>query len=187
MTFTKKEIFTFANFLSFLRLLLGIPFWILLENLENPNTKWIVFGLAIFAAITDILDGYFARKYNETTEIGKIIDPLADKVCMGIVVIRLYTLGLLDPTLFFIIIGRDVLIFLGGIIVSKKLNRVLPSNMMGKVTVLVTGLLVLFIIAGVEYSSIYFKSIYWLTFALQIISFLVYALRSIEFLKSRQS
>jgi Phosphatidylglycerophosphate synthase len=47
----------------------------------------------LFAASTDMLDGYLARKLNQVTEVGKIIDPLADKAAMALIVIKLYLIG----------------------------------------------------------------------------------------------
>ncbi len=112
MIINPKEIYTKSNILSFLRLLLVIPFWVLLDNFEYPNVRYITFALCLFATVTDILDGYLARKFNEVTELGKIIDPLADKVAIGVIIIKLYMIGIIPAYYFIMIIGRDVLIFL---------------------------------------------------------------------------
>src|ERR1035437_10972160 len=108
-----KEINTVSNYLSLLRLLLAIPFWILLDNFNS--LRYVLFALAIFGALTDIFDGYFARRLNQVTEFGKIIDPLADKICIGIIITKLYLIHQIPGYYFFMIIGRNILIFLGGI------------------------------------------------------------------------
>jgi phosphatidylglycerophosphate synthase len=64
--------------------------WFLLDNYESQSVRYITFALCVFAAATDMLDGYLARKLNQVTEVGKIIDPLADKAAMAVVVIKLF-------------------------------------------------------------------------------------------------
>ncbi len=170
------KINTLSNWLSFIRLLMALPFWLLLDNL-NDNIAAILF-LIVAGSATDFLDGYFARKYNQVTEFGKIIDPLADKIVIGVIVIKLYLLSLIPDYYFYLIIGRDVLIFLGGIIVSKKLGRVLPSNMLGKITVTIIGFVILFVILKIDQSSILFLSVYYLSVLLIISSFAGYVYRA---------
>ncbi len=102
-----KEINTTSNYLSLLRLLLAIPFWIMLDNFIE--LRYILFTLAVFGALTDILDGYFARKFNQVTEFGKIIDPLADKVCIGIIITKLFP-NKPNPSLLFLYDNRQGLV-----------------------------------------------------------------------------
>jgi cardiolipin synthase (CMP-forming) len=104
-----KELNTKSNLLSLFRLLLAIPFWFLIENIREENIQYITAGLCLFAAFTDILDGYLARKFNEVTELGKIIDPLADKIVIGVIIIKLYLVGEIPAYYFFMVIGRDIL------------------------------------------------------------------------------
>ena len=178
-----KEINTISNYLSLLRLLLAIPFWIMLNYF--PSYKFILLALVLFASITDILDGYIARKMNQITEFGKIIDPLADKICIGLIIIKLFLIKQIPGYYFFMVIGRDLLIFIGGIFLTKKLGRVLPSNVLGKVTVLVIGIVIIFILLQVDKNSFYFKSIYYLSLLLIIVSLSAYIQRGIEFLKAK--
>ena len=180
-----KEINTLSNYLSFLRLLLAIPFWIMLDYYNYPSVRYMLFSLTLFASLTDLLDGYFARKLNQVTEFGKIIDPLADKVCIGIIITKLYLIHQIPGYYFFMIIIRDILIFLGGILVTRKLGRVLPSNMLGKIAVLVIGIVIILILLQADKNSFYFKSIYGLSLILIIVSFAGYIIRGFEFLKAK--
>jgi CDP-diacylglycerol--glycerol-3-phosphate 3-phosphatidyltransferase len=179
-----KEINTVSNYLSLLRLLLAIPFWIMLDYFYSPFFRYMLFSLTLFASFTDIMDGYLARKMNQVTEFGKIIDPLADKVCIGLIITKLYLIHEIPAYYFFIIISRDILIFLGGIILNMKLGRVLPSNMLGKIAVLVIGIVIILILLQVDKRSIYFKSIYGMSLLLIVVSFAGYVLRTFEFLKA---
>lgn len=182
---SKKEIFNISNSLSFFRLLLAIPLWFLLEDLESNNSKIIIIAISVAAIISDFLDGYLARKLNQITEAGKIIDPLADKVVTGAVVIKLFLLEQLPASIFYIIISRDILIFLGGIILSAKLGKVLPSNMLGKIAVTVLALLLLLIILNFDRTSLIFKAIYLSTLGLIIASFIAYIIRAVEFINQK--
>ena len=143
--------------------------------------------ICLFATITDVLDGYLARKFNEITEMGKIIDPLADKVVIGFVVLELFWLNEVPTYYFWMIVGRDVLIFIGGIIISKKLGRVLPSNMLGKITVISIGLVLLFILFQVDRHTIYFRGLYLISILLIFSSLIGYLIRSIEFIKQKKN
>jgi CDP-diacylglycerol--glycerol-3-phosphate 3-phosphatidyltransferase len=143
--------------------------------------------LCWFAVLTDVLDGYLARKFNEVTEMGKIIDPLADKFVIGVVVLKLFLIGDVPDYYFWMIVGRDVLIFTGGIFVSRKLGRVLPSNMLGKITVISIGLVLFIILFQVNRSSVFFKGIYLLSILLVISSLIGYAIRAFEFIKQKKN
>src|SRR5512139_694870 len=103
---SSSKIFNVSNSLSFLRLLLVIPAWIAFNNFDQTS-RYIVAGIGIFAAITDILDGYLARKLNQITEFGKIIDPLADKVLVIFVVFNLFLIGDIPEYYFYLILARD--------------------------------------------------------------------------------
>jgi CDP-diacylglycerol--glycerol-3-phosphate 3-phosphatidyltransferase len=180
-----KEINTASNYLSILRLFLAIPFWLMLDHYNVPIFRYMLFALTLFASLTDIMDGYLARKMNQITEFGKIIDPLADKVCIAVIITKLYIIHQIPSYYFFMIIGRDILIFIGGILLTKKLGRVLPSNMLGKITVLIIGIVIILILLQVNRTLFYFESIYVISILLIIGSFFVYVLRALEFLKAK--
>jgi cardiolipin synthase len=162
---------------------MALPFWILGGMLLEPGIRYVVAGMAIFASFTDILDGYIARKYNQVTEFGKIIDPLADKIAIAVVVIRLFMVDEIPEYYFYMIIGRDVLIFFGGIFVSKKLGRVLPSNMLGKLTVTVIGLIILMILFDISRSSPLFQILFYFSIVLIFSSIFGYVYRAAEYIR----
>ncbi len=178
-----KELLNSSNMLSLIRLFLAVPLWLLLDNF-NEN-RLIIFALCIFALFTDLMDGYLARKLNQVTEMGKIIDPLADKIGIGAVVIKLFLIGQIPAYYFWMIILRDIFIFVGGIYVSKKIGKVLPSNMLGKITVLSIGFVILFILLNVDRSFILFKLLYGTSLLLIVASFIGYIVRAMEFIKKK--
>ncbi|NWF88039.1 MAG: CDP-alcohol phosphatidyltransferase family protein [Ignavibacteriaceae bacterium] len=183
MNFTKKEIFTISNGLSTIRLLLVFPVWLSLNYIDRENFREITFILCIAAGLTDFLDGYFARKRNEVTEFGKIIDPVADKVLVAAIAFKLYLMNQLTSYFLLIIVIRDAIIFLGGLLLTIKFKKVLASNMLGKITVTVIGLVFLLIILGLDKGDKIFLLYYYASIVLIYTSFAAYLLRATELLK----
>ncbi len=100
------------NALCFLRMLMVVPVaWLLAEH-EFRATLW----LFAVAAATDGLDGFLAKRCGWTSELGKIIDPLADKILLVGVFLTLALMGLVPLWLAIVAIARDVIITAGAII-----------------------------------------------------------------------
>ena len=187
MKLSSKEVFTISNGISFLRFLLTIPLWFLLDSFEIQSIRYITFALCLFIAATDMLDGYLARKLNQITEVGKIIDPLADKAAMAVIVIKLFLIGEISAFYFYTIILRDLFIFIGGLFVAKYLGRVLPSNKLGKITVLFIGSIVLLILIGVNKENNFFLFFYYASIILLFTSLVAYIYRAMEFIKKKKN
>ena len=99
------------NALSVLRMLLIAPIaWLLVENEYR-----LTLGLFAFAAATDGLDGFLAKRCGWTSELGKILDPLADKILLVGVFITLAALGRVPLWLAVAAVARDVVITAGAI------------------------------------------------------------------------
>lgn len=173
-----KKIFNISNSLSFLRLLLVIPAYIAFNNFDQNLARYSVAVIGIFAAVTDILDGYLARQLNQITEFGKIIDPLADKVLIVYVVLNLFFLGEIPEYYFYMIVVRDALILTGGLIVSKKLGKVLPSDYIGKATVLAISFVLLMILLKVDENSVPYIFLFYLSIILVFTSLINYLLKA---------
>lgn len=183
-----KNINTLPNYISIFRLLLIIPLYFLLDLIhDNITYRYYILGLIFIAAITDILDGLIARKTNQISEFGKIIDPLADKALIILIVTKLYLIGEIIPLYFYIIVGRDTLIFLGGIWLSNKIGRVLPSNMIGKITVITIGIFIIITVSGTSRFSFLYNSFFYLSIILSFISVVAYCLRAYEALKWKKN
>jgi CDP-diacylglycerol--glycerol-3-phosphate 3-phosphatidyltransferase len=146
---------------------------------NSQGIRYLTVCILILAVITDILDGILARRYNEVTELGKIIDPLADKIVLAVVIYQLYIIGELPAYYLIIIVGRDLLILLGGILVSQKIGRVLPSNILGKIAVLSIGIFILAVVLELKSSITFLYNIFfYLSLILVFISFIIYLIRA---------
>ena len=99
----QDRILTLANAISISRIFLTIPLVLIFEDIAHGMTGklWQAFVLIIIIVLTDFLDGYVARKAAEITNFGKLIDPVADKVCMMVVLIYLIISYKLQPLVIF--------------------------------------------------------------------------------------
>lgn len=84
------------------------------------DMKGVALAGCVLAGFTDWLDGYIARKYNQSTVLGGMIDPVADKVVIGALAAGLGAKGLLPVELASLIIGRDVFLFGASIVMRAK-------------------------------------------------------------------
>lgn len=122
---------TASNVISILRGLMTLPVvWALLTH-----QRWLAVGLCLTAAMTDWLDGYVARRTGTVSRWGMILDPIADKVLVGSVVVVLVLQHTLPLWFVLLVIGRDIVILLGASYASAKAKVVLPSLMSGKLAV----------------------------------------------------
>jgi CDP-diacylglycerol--glycerol-3-phosphate 3-phosphatidyltransferase len=77
-------IWTWSNMLTFARVLAAPCVALVFVLLERPFADWVAFVLFTAAALTDYVDGWLARRWNEISEIGKMLDPIADKAMVTI-------------------------------------------------------------------------------------------------------
>ena len=131
----QDRIMTLANVISISRIFLAIPLILLFEDITRGETdKYLfAFGLIVIIVITDFLDGYVARKAKEITNFGKLIDPVADKVCMMVVMIYLIINYKIPFLFFFITLAiRDTFLIIIGVYLMFSQDEVFQSNRSGK-------------------------------------------------------
>lgn len=139
----RSRFWTISNLLSIARALLAVPFALVMLS-GSPNATWWGIVVLAVAALTDKLDGVLARKFNEITEWGKILDPIADKIGIGVVALVLVRLELIPLWFVAAMIGRDLLILAGGTYLKQSKGIVLQSNQLGKWTIGVLALTMFF-------------------------------------------
>jgi CDP-diacylglycerol--glycerol-3-phosphate 3-phosphatidyltransferase len=146
---------TTANKITILRILL-IPFFVieLLYYVKNGNEVCRLLAMLSFAvtAILDGVDGYIARRYRQISELGKILDPLADKLLLvsGIVALSFNHgnfLGQIPLWLTGTIIGRDLLIVIGMVVVQFTVGKVtVRPRLIGKIATVLQMAVVIWIL-----------------------------------------
>ena len=147
-----KDLILISNLLSVIRILL-VPVVMYYLSLDDGTRNAVIF--TIIAILTDYFDGLYARKFNQVTELGKIIDPLADKIAVAGVLLALVLFRDFPLWALMLILLRDVIILLFGIYVMKTMDYVPSSNMLGKITVLIYAFLILSYMINIESIKLY--------------------------------
>lgn len=130
----RDYIYTWSNFISFTRILVVIPVvWLHISN-EYETNIWIIM-LIVYGVISDYLDGLVARWRDEISELGKVLDPIADKLMAFFLFLYTVLLGWIPLWYFILGVVRDLLIMAGSAHIKRKRGKVAMSIMSGKVTV----------------------------------------------------
>lgn len=157
-------IWTIPNILTILRLLAALFIALIFAILPRPMADWVALVLFIGAALTDFLDGYLARKWNQVSAFGRMLDPIADKAMVVIALAILLGLSglnwmLLVPTA--IILFREVFVsglreFLGNDAGKLAVTRLAK----GKTTMQMLAIPALFLtgIFQAQYEAIYYAN-----------------------------
>ena len=120
-----------ANKLTMLRVLM-IPAFLLVLYLDIPFANYIALAIFIAASLTDWLDGYIARNYNQTTDFGKFMDPLADKCLVIAAMLWFVEIGQMPAWALLIVVVREFAV--SGIrMQAANLGRVIAAGWSGKV------------------------------------------------------
>lgn len=141
------------NILTTFRILL-IPIFIIIFFSSNPSA--LIYSLLIFllAGITDILDGYIARKYNQVTKYGVVLDPLADKLMLLTVLFCLSYKSLIPSWIFIIVAIKEVSMIVTGIFLYKK-DTIIPSNFFGKASTVLFYISIIALSVTLNYTLLY--------------------------------
>lgn len=118
------------NSITIFRIIL-IPIIVVLMLTNIPYGGILAATIFLFAALTDSLDGYLARKWKQTTKLGAILDPVADKLLITAALISLVELGKLSGWIAIVIIGREFAVT-GLRVVKAEEGLVIPASKMGK-------------------------------------------------------
>lgn len=182
------NVWTIPNVLTMIRLILVPVFVVLFLN----GHKMASLAVFVAASLTDMLDGYLARKLNQITDFGKLFDPLADKlmvlsamVCQGIV-------GVFPWSAIIIVACKELFMVIGGLFMLKQ-DVVVYSNYVGKAAQVcfIASLILAFFHDKFEAGNIMLWGmtpdiiLLWITVALSLCAMVVYIVESVK--KIRQN
>ncbi|WP_134219098.1 CDP-diacylglycerol--glycerol-3-phosphate 3-phosphatidyltransferase [Pelotomaculum sp. FP] len=119
------------NSLTVARLIM-IPVFLLAASMKCHYADYIAAGIFITAAITDGLDGYLARKKNQTTLLGQFLDPVADKILVAAALIILVEIGRIPGWIAIIIVSREIAVT-GLRTVAAAQGIVIAASCLGKI------------------------------------------------------
>ena len=120
-----------ANKLTMLRVVL-IPVFLLSLYLWYPQSNYIALAIFILASCTDFVDGYIARHYNQITDFGKFMDPLADKLLVLAAMMWFAELGQMPLMVVFVVLVREFAVS-GMRMVAADKGKVIAAGWSGKV------------------------------------------------------
>ncbi len=179
-----KFVANVPNILTLVRLLAIVPLVILLSYWPKYKTTSFIFFLSIW--LTDMLDGYIARTFNQITDFGKLFDPVVDKLFQIAVAVTLAAIGRLPVWVPTFIVCREALMILGGYLLLKNYEVVVYSDVFGKLATVfyVIGFTLLFFVPdepGWLRHVIFIPGV-----VLSVIATLNYARKNIDNIKNRK-
>ena len=139
------------NLLSVSRLaLLPLFIW----SLVTPGHLRLTVGLVAYGVVTDLLDGYLARRLGQVTEWGRILDPLSDKLAAASVLVYCYFERGLPLWILLLILGRDLLILGLSPLLSQRRGKLPGSILSGRLAALSLALLAAVYVFKVEQATV---------------------------------
>jgi len=127
---------TTANKLTMLRIAL-IPVFLIILYLDFPGARWFGLGVFVLASVTDFVDGYIARRYNQITDFGKFMDPLADKMLTIAAMCWFVDCGIMAGWVLAVVLLREFAVS-GMRLVAVEGGRVIAAGLSGKVKTFAT-------------------------------------------------
>lgn len=125
------------NILSIFRIILVFVFAFIYFGLNYEYSSQIAFGVFILAGLTDVVDGFLARKYSWISNVGKLLDPLADKMMQCTALICLTITGAIPLWYSAPFVFKEILMLAGGLFILKDRKIVVVSNIFGKLAAFV--------------------------------------------------
>lgn len=172
------------NKLTIARIIM-IPFFVafLMYDITGSADKWIALAIFVIASLTDLLDGYLARKYHLVTNFGKFMDPLADKLLVGAAMICLVEMGRLPAWIVIVIISREFIIS-GFRLIASDNGIVIAASYWGKFKTVFQMAMIIVLIAAFEGSvfAVVEQILIWVSLILTIVSLVDYIRKNKEVL-----
>jgi cardiolipin synthase len=128
------------------------------------------FAVIVLAGATDILDGYWARTRGQITEVGKMLDPLADKTLMIVVMVTLLASGMIGWAAAVAIFLRDIGMIIGSAILHFRGMKTVPANTLGKLTTVLYYVAIMLIF----FEAAYAETVLWCAIVVSYIASFIY-------------
>ena len=158
---------TLPNVLTFLRfLLIPVYLYVFLSGHVQP-----AFLIMLLAGLTDVLDGYIARKRRQVTELGSLLDPLADKLMMLTVVFSFLYIRWIPWQAAVAVVFRDAGMIVAAVFFKVRGKKTVPANAMGKLTTVLFYVAILLIVIRVNHAITFL----WVVIAFSFVTTLIYA------------
>lgn len=144
-TFTGKfSRMNLPNFITLIRIFL-IPFFIVVFQNPTAVRSWVAAAIFLVASLTDLLDGYLARRWGQVTKLGKFLDPVADKFLILSALILLVDFDRVEAWMAIVIIGRELAVTTLRAVASAS-GVVIAAQESGKYKMLIQTIAIIFLI-----------------------------------------
>jgi cardiolipin synthase (CMP-forming) len=169
------------NLLTMVRFLL-IPVFVYFFFSQNPYSLEIAVSVFILSGVTDTLDGYVARRLNQITRLGTVLDPLADKI-MLITVLASVTISNNIPIWIIVVVAvKELLLIVGAFTLYNERDIVIPANVFGKITTILSYMAILAVLFELPYS----RAILYTYITMTILALLIYLNNFLAFKRRNQ-
>ena len=179
-----SHVWTIPNVLTMIRLLL-VPVFVLVYFRTSAEPKYAALAIFAAASLTDMLDGYLARKLNQITDFGKLFDPLADKLMVLSALVCQAVTGVFPWAAVIVVACKELVMVLGGLFMLSR-DVVVYSNIVGKaaqVCFILSLILSFFHVPLAEWGTRLDLILLWITVGLAVLAMVVYAAEYLRSLK----
>jgi cardiolipin synthase len=174
MKVTVKEVFNVPNILCYIRFLLIPCFAISYLKATKPSDYYLAASFLLIAGITDLLDGFIARKFNQVTELGKAIDPIADKLTQAAILLCAMFQVKYMYLLVILFVVKECTMGICGYILLKRNKKLDGAMWFGKVSTAVFYVTMLILIAFPTLNVVWINLLMIITGAFLALSFILY-------------
>lgn len=180
----KQKIWNVPNILTLLRMALIPVFWVLFMQ----GHRWWALAVYVTASLTDLIDGYIARKFNLITDFGKLMDPLADKLMVISMMMAWVIVGVLPVVPLVILFVKETIMVIGSAVMLKK-QIVVYSAKAGKYAQFVTVAALVLCYFHEYFSSIGFPVhviFLWVAVVMALFALYFYISQAIRFVQEKE-
>ena len=177
-----SNVWTIPNVLTMIRLLL-VPVFVVVYFRTTAEPKYAALAVFAAASLTDMLDGYLARKLNQITDFGKLFDPLADKLMVLTAMVCQALTGVFPWIAVIVVACKELFMVLGGLFLLSR-DVVVYSNIFGKaaqVCFIASLILSFFHVPLTEWGTRLDLILLWISVGLAILAMVIY---TVEYLRS---
>lgn len=176
---TRKQIFTIPNFLSFLRLcMIPLIIWLYCAQKNYVLTAVVL----VLSGLTDTIDGFIARRFNMVTDLGKALDPIADKLTQASVMFCLLTRFQMMLVPLLLLIFKELCNGIMSLFVIKKTGKVCGADWHGKVCTWLLYAMMFLHIVWFDISRQWSTALISICVIMMTVSFALYMVRNYKML-----
>ncbi len=178
----RAQFFTVPNLLSLLRLCL-IPLFVgLYLNGQEGLTALVL----LFSGLTDVVDGWYARRFNAITDIGKVLDPIADKLTQAAMLLCLVTRYPAMQAPFLLLVVKEAFSGISGLIVIRRTGKVLGALWHGKLTTLLLYAMMLLHVIWQEIPLSLSNTLITICVVMMVLSLVLYGWRNFRVIRQHE-